>query len=111
MARQTYFSPMGDASGLQPTVLGPTPGDLEEARIRRLIDLAKLVQLQQDPLIQQQQLNLQRQRLALEGTTAAETGRHDVATENQATSQLAEMVRQHHVDSLLKQAGLDVEQR
>lgn len=87
-----------------PGIIPPSPGDLEEARIKRLIDLARLKQLQQDPLIQQQQLQLQRQ-------ATGETGRHNVATEAESNAQLAEAVRQHHVDALLRQSGLDVEQR
>lgn len=104
MAIQTYFSPVGNANGLQPTIIAPTTGDLEEARIRRLIELAKLKQLQQDPLVQQQQL-------ALQQSQVSEAGRHNVATEAEAHSTLEATIKQHQTDALLRQAGLDIDQR
>lgn len=96
---------------LNPTILGPTQGDNEEARIRRLLDLARLAQLQQEPKIQQQQADLQRQRLALEMSGYGETGRHNVATEQLAQKSLEENVKQATTDALLKQMGFDVQQR
>lgn len=96
---------------IHPNILPPTQGDLEEARVKHLLDLARLTQLKQEPLIQQQQLDLQRQRMALEKLGLGETGRHNVATEEQSNAQLAEAVKQHQTDALLRQAGLNVEQR
>lgn len=109
MATPVYASPLG--LDIRPDIVGPSQGDLEEARIKRLLDLARLTQLKQEPLIQQQQIDLQRQRLALEQLGLGETGRHNVKTEEQSNAQLAEAVRQHKTDSLLRQMGLDVEQR
>jgi hypothetical protein len=95
----------------RPTLLAPTQGDLEEARVKHLLDLAKLAQLQQEPLIQSQNIDLQRQRLALDKLGTTETGRHNVATEEQSNAALAEAIKQHSTDALLRQMGLNVEQR
>jgi hypothetical protein len=96
---------------LRPTILPPTQGDLDEAKIKHLLDLAKLTQLQQEPLIQSQNMDLQRQRLALDKLGTTETGRHNVATEEQSNAALAEAIKQHSTDALLRQMGLNVEQR
>lgn len=96
---------------IRPNIIGPSEGDREEARIKRLLELARLTQLKQEPLIQQQQIDLQRQRLALEQSGLSETGRHNLTAEEQANKQLTEAIREHTANQLLQQAGLDVQQR
>lgn len=51
------------------------------------------------------------QRQALDTQQLAETGRHNVTTEQQAAKSFEETVREHQTDELLRQAGLDVQQR
>jgi hypothetical protein len=48
---------------IRPTFIPPSAGDLEEARIRRLMDTAKLYNLQQEPIFAQKHLDLQRSQL------------------------------------------------
>jgi hypothetical protein len=62
---------------LNPTIFPPTAGDLEESRIRRQVDLAKLRELTLAPNFEQQRLNLARQ-----GQTAEQQYRSGVLSEN-----------------------------
>lgn len=49
----TIFTP-------QPTIIPPSAGDLEEARIKRLTDLANLTNIQQQPALEARRLALQK---------------------------------------------------
>lgn len=62
MASRTLYA-QPSFTDMRPTILGPSAGDLEEARIRRLMDTAKLFNLQQEPVFQQKALDLQRSQL------------------------------------------------
>lgn len=101
---------------LSPIILPQSPGDMEEARIRRLMDLARLEQLRREPGFQERQVSLQERNaktnetlgfanLSLDQKKAevakfladnnvkhdagalAEATRHNVATETQAQTQ------------------------
>lgn len=69
-----------------PGIIPPSPGDLEEARIRRSMDLAKLRELTLAPGFEQQRLNLAGQAQTNEQKyrtgVLSETSAHNVAEEN-----------------------------
>lgn len=92
-----------DLNNLRPTILGPTPGDLEEARIKRLIDLARLREIQQAPDIQARQLALQER----EAGTRETLGFSNLSLEQQK-AQVSQFLAEHgvkHDESALAEAG------
>jgi hypothetical protein len=101
-----------------PSIIPPSAGDLEEARIRQLMDRAKLLQLQQEPGLQQQHLNLAQQQMDLARQQASEQSSHNVATEAESNAMLAESIKQHATEALLRkmeigsqERGQDIQQR
>lgn len=74
---QNYIFDRPGGGGLSPTIIPPSAGDREEARIRRLMDMAKLHQMQMDPQFEQRRLQLAERGLGLQQeqqTTAKQLG-------------------------------------
>lgn len=97
-----------------PTIIPQSAGDVEEARVRRLMDLAKLRELTLAPGFQQQQLNLTKQSQENEKQyrtgVLSETSAHNVAEEGHWAQllgldqqKLKETAREH--DSALSELG------
>lgn len=59
MPTYNSFSSIGSFNP-QPTIIRPSAGDLEEARVKRLTDLAQLTNLQNQPAIESRRLALQK---------------------------------------------------
>lgn len=119
MARASILSTSAPSfMDIRPNIIQPSAGDLEEARIRRSLDLAKLRELTLAPEFEQQRLNLAKQGQMAEQqyrTTAlaneqqyktgalAETSAHNVAEEKHWAellgvdhAKLQEAARQHN---------------
>src|SRR4051812_14699490 len=70
---------------IRPSIIPPSAGDLEEARIRRQLDLAKLRELTLAPGMEQQRINLSAQTAKADQNyrsgALAESSAHNVAEE------------------------------
>jgi hypothetical protein len=80
---------------IRPSIVGPSAGDLEEARIKRLIDLAHLRQLQEAPLAQRRAELLQSRGLDIQQANVTEGGRHNLVDEQLAADRLVQAAKEH----------------